>query len=266
MRVNLVFIFLLMLSASCTTYYKPNAVHSPMLKQKGDGHVTAAIGGSGTGLGNLQLAYAVTDHFALMTDGMIHYRKGTYQNSSYPDKGTVVTNIYSGNLGVGYFEKFGKSGKQLIQLYGGGGYGKSYSQLFDYNPADRNVSAEFYNVFVQPGIVFTKQSIDFAVDTRINYVSLYNFNGDFEGYYNGSDPIPDGPNVNFMLVEPTFTLKAGGKSIRGHVQGGFAIPVVNADDFANYCIDQFFIDPYFKFNLGISYYFGKKEKSAPGKP
>ena len=48
----------LLLFTSCATLYKPNSVHSPLLKEKGEMHVAGALSLVGSANANLQGAVA----------------------------------------------------------------------------------------------------------------------------------------------------------------------------------------------------------------
>ena len=52
--------------------YKPNAIHSPLLKEKGELTTSASLGLSGCGLYNVQAAYGLWNHTGVMIDGMYH--------------------------------------------------------------------------------------------------------------------------------------------------------------------------------------------------
>ncbi|MBL0339872.1 MAG: hypothetical protein IPP71_02545 [Bacteroidetes bacterium] len=166
--------FAVILFSGCVTLYKPNAVHSPMLQKKGDGHVSGSIGITGTGLMNLQAAYAVSNHIGIITEGMYHYRSSTYTSGT--ETGKEKLNILGGELGLGYFEKFSQNQNKLIQIYSGAGFGKTHDRIENSLDPNPEVSSDFFNFYVQPGITFTGKHIDMAVDIRTKYVKLYNIN------------------------------------------------------------------------------------------
>ena len=248
----------LMLSA-CTTLYKPNPIHSPMLTNKGEGHISTTLGISGTGLASMQAAYAVSDHIGIMTDGMFHYRETNYTDPY--NSGQEILKIFSGEVGIGYFEKFGVNQKQLFQIYTGGGYGTTKAKITYINEPNPVISANFYNMYIQPGVVFTGNYMDLGIDVRMNYVNLFNVNAylyDSFDFWNTNYNFTSDSTLQFVLLEPNFTMKVGSKHLKGIFQAGLTIPIVNADGYFATNSDVFYFAPVFKLNIGVSYVFGRK--------
>ena len=245
--------------SGCVTLYKPNAIHSPMLEKKGDGHISSSLGITGVGLASLQADYAISNHVGFMASGMYHYKSSNYTNDL--DAGTEKLNIVFGEFGAGYFDKFENSESILLQCYGGGGYGKSQAQISSIFEQDPKVSANFYDFFIQPGVVFTGKYINMGLDFRVKYVQLYNLNSykleDFE-WWNFSYTLEQNYDMEFLLFEPTFTMSVGGKHIRGLMQAGLTVPIVNSESYFGTSSGFFLNAPIFKFGVGLSYAFGRK--------
>ncbi|MDQ3049677.1 MAG: FAD-dependent oxidoreductase [Bacteroidota bacterium] len=240
------------------TLYKPNAVHSPMLSQKGEGHISAALGIIGSGLAGLQADAAVSDHVGLMTNGMYHYRSNNFVSPT--DTGTEKLNIYFVEGGIGIFDKFGKRENMLLQIYAGGGYGKSEAKISGNDKPDPKVTADVFDAFIQPGIVFKGQYLDMGVDMRLKFVRLFNL---YEYKYNQLNSWSDYNyystlDQEFVLFEPTFTMMAGGKNLKGLLQAGFTIPVINSEAYFRANSVSFFSAPIVKFNIGITYAFSRR--------
>jgi hypothetical protein len=247
------------LVTGCETLYKPIAVHSPMLTNKGEGHATGTLGLFGTGLANVQAAYAVSDHIGIMTDGMFHYRTSNYSNDY--ESGKEVLHVNYGSAGLGYFEKFGGNQKQVVQIYSGAGYGNSKASIETSLSPTPEVSADFFNVYMQPGVVFTGKYLDMGIDIRMNYVKLYNVNGylynEFD-WWNTDYEYTSNYTQEFVLFEPNFTLSTGSKHLKGILQTGFTIPILNAEGYFESNSGVFFLEPIIKLNIGVSYAFGRK--------
>ena len=102
--------FLIILSlalASCKTMYRANSVHTPMFKEKGEVQSSVLTGSGGS---ELQLAYAVTDNFAIMANGVFDKSKARVIDTLY--------NVKSGN-----------SNYQNLYLEGGIGYYKTVNYI-----------------------------------------------------------------------------------------------------------------------------------------
>ena len=252
-----------LLNSGCVTLYKPNITHSPMLTEKGQGHISTAIGISGCGLANIQADYAVSNHVGLMLNGMYHYKS----NNAYSDSGSGLTteklNIFYGEAGLGVFDKIGSSSAMVMQCYTGAGYGKSEARIdVNFDPYPR-INADYYNFFVQPGFLFTKKYIDMGVDMRFKYVKMYNIESvNYEAFewWDENTNFINQVNLDFMLFEPSFTLSGGGKHLRGMIQPGFIIPIMNSDAYFGTSSFRFWDAPLFKFSMGVTYMFGKKSE------
>ena len=109
----------LLLLSSCATLYKPNAVHSPLLKEKGEMHVAGALSMVGSANANLQGAVALSDNMGIMVNMMQHSR------NRFLEAADEKLRMFAGEAGIGYFKKLGKNGDILFQAYGGIGMGRS---------------------------------------------------------------------------------------------------------------------------------------------
>lgn len=251
--------FLSIFFSGCATLYKPNAVHSPMLQKKGDGHVAGSIGVVGTGLANFQAAYAVSNHIGFTTEGMYHFRSQSY--SSDQDTKTEKLNILGAGLGIGYFEKFSEKQNKLIQIYTGAGFGNASSHIENSLNPDPEISSKIFNIYVQPGITFTGKNLDMAIDLRTKYVKLYDVNAylydEFE-WWNTDYQYASDSTLSFVLFEPAYTLTAGGKNLKGLFQAGLVIPIINSQDFYSSNSSFFLAYPFFKLSFGMQYRFGRK--------
>jgi len=239
----------------CVTLYKPNAIHSPLVKEKGDLNTGVSIGASGSGLYNLQAAYAPSDNIGIMLDGMHHKRR-----LSGADSSVQTLNIFFGETGVGYFSRFGDKKNGLFQCYGGAGYGKSTDKITRLHEGNDEMSAKYFNIFIQPGIALTRKNFELAFDLRANYVNLFNIRSplyDKFEWWNTDFRSHSDTSLYFINLEPTLTMKAGGKKLKGIVQLGLTIPSVNPNSY--FIVDTYSLlgFPLIKFSFGLNYYFGR---------
>lgn len=250
MRFSFIIIFFI---SGCVTLYKPNAIHSPLLKEKGDLNTSAAVSISGSGLYNIQSAYAITDHAGIMLDGMYHYRKISSSDSS-----AEKLNILFGEIGAGYFTPIGKEKKILFQCYGGAGFGFTKDRMEKASQLDPEATAKYNNVFIQPGIAIINKNVEMALDLRANYVYVYDINAylyeQFEWWNTDYNFYAD-TTLDFINLEPAFTLKAGREKLKGVFQIGITIPTYNSRSYFMVNTSSLLGAPLIKLSFGINYVF-----------
>ena len=246
----------MLILTGCVTLYKPNAIHSPLLKQKGDLNASASIGLSGSGLYNLQGAYAPSDHIGVIIDGMYHRR---YSGSV--DSVKEKLNMFFGEAGAGYFTTFGVEKSKLFQCYGGIGYGITKDKMGNSNQSNPEVSAKYFNVFIQPGLAITGENFEIAFDLRANYVRLFNIHAylydQFE-WWNTDFRFYSDTTLHFVNLEPAITIKAGGERWKGVFQVGLIIPTINSQSYFDVNTSSMLGVPLIKLSVGVNYTFGKK--------
>lgn len=240
----------------CVTLYKPNPIHSPLLKYKGEANTSALLGLSGSGLTNLQAAYAVSNHAGLMIDGMYHNKR-----AGSSDTVTEKLNIFFAEAGAGYFNTFGAKKNGLFQCYAGGGYGSSKDIIHYSTPPSPEAKAKYFNLFIQPGMAYINKGIEVALDLRANYVRMFDINASlydkFE-WWNTNFKYYSNASLDFMNLEPSITIKAGSDKIKGIAQVGLIIPTINSKSYFDVNTASILIGPLFKLSFGLSYSFGKK--------
>ena len=204
----------------CFTIYKPNAVQSPMLKEKGDLTISGSVGLVSTGFMNVQTSYAVDKHIGIMANGMLHSRNDT--RDSLKD----FLNIYSTEMAIGYFDKPESNDNVQYHCYLGGGIGNSKHILTGTTDKSPNVTSRYYNYFVQPGVTFFGKGVDVGLDLKANYVKLKYFNSDIFKRYNlwPDEWMSHDTALSFMNVEPAVTVRLGNDRFKGIAQLGFTIP------------------------------------------
>jgi len=241
---------------SCVTLYKPNAIHSPLLKEKGELNTSASIGLSGSGLYNLQAAHAISNHIGIMIDGMYHLRRVSSDDSS-----VEKLNMFFGEAGAGYFTTFGNNKNRLFQCYSGGGYGITTDKIDDVDQLNPVVNAKYFNVFIQPGLAVTNKNFEIAFDLRANYVHLYNIHAylyDKFEWWNTDFQFYSDTSLYFVNLEPTLTMKAGGEKLKGVLQFGIIVPTIYAHSYFMVNTSSRLGIPLIRLSVGINYSFGKK--------
>ncbi len=255
--LKIAFSLFIFTATGCVTLYKPNVVHSPLLKEKGEVTASASLGISGSGLYNFQAATALSDHAGIMADGMYHTRMTNHTDSSYEK-----LNLLFAEAGGGYFTRFSENKKGLFQCYGGGGFGSSRDIMHSAMPPEPEVSSKYMNVFVQPGVAYTDDNFEAAFDVRMNYVQLFNIHAylykEFE-WWNTDFVYYSDTTLRFVNIEPAVTVKAGGEKLKGILQFGVTIPAVNSKSYFMTSSSSLLLFPLIKFSVGISYRFGKKQ-------
>ena len=240
----------------CVTLYKPNAVHSPLLKEKRELNTSVGLGLSGCGLYNIQAAYAISNHTGLMIDGMYHRRYSNNKESS-----VEKLNMFFGEAGAGYFTTLGNKKNGLFQCYSGGGYGTTTDKITNNLQNDPEINAKYFNIFIQPGLALTNTNFEIAFDLRMNYVNLFNIHAylyDKFEWWNTDFHYYSDTSLYFINLEPTLTMKAGGKKLKGILHFGLTIPTINSHSYFLVNNSSLLGIPLIKFSVGIHYAFGKK--------
>lgn len=242
--------------SGCITLYVPNAVHSPMLKEKGDTHLAASLGLSGSGTINLQAATAISDHTGLMTNGMFHNRR-----SDRGDSSREFLNIFFMEAGAGHFSRFGEKSNGLFQIYAGGGYGYSGNRIKKTNQPEPEVNAKYFNIFLQPGLAVSTRYFDLAFDVRTNYIKMFDINAylyeQFE-WWNTEWVSFNDTTLYFVNIEPVMTMKMGEGPLKAMFQLGFIIPTINTDAYFLVNNKSLLIAPLVKVSVGVTYSLNKR--------
>jgi hypothetical protein len=230
-----------------------------MLKEKGDFVGSGAIGILGTGYGNLQASYAISDDLGVMVNGMAHSRSTTSGNS------TEVLNIFSTEGAIGYFEDLGSDKRNFFHCYIGAGLGTAKDKL-RYSDSTLssypNISSHYWNSFIQPGFSFFRKNLELSLDLKANYVKMYRIDGylyDRFEFWNTDYNFYTDTSLSFLNLEPALTIRAGSGGWRGLCQLGMVLPSWNADNYFSVNNNALFGLTLLKFSLGVGYYFNRGE-------
>jgi hypothetical protein len=169
MKYNFLVIVALLLSSCQGFQYITTPQYVPLHEKKNELKGVASYN-------TVQLGYSVSNHMSL-------FMAGNYRNKSSP-RGLISSmgkenggesnsrdKHYDINIGAGYFTK---RKKVIIETLAGAGAGRmEYGHDLDLMYPDYNftMTANKYNVFIQPGIGYKVKSIlEIAVFSRFNYV------------------------------------------------------------------------------------------------
>jgi hypothetical protein len=234
--------------ASCYTpryMYSPNAVNVPNLEKKGDSKLAGyfSFGNNGTNNGtasnerfynhgfDLQAAYAVTNHFALMYNHSSRYERNSGEFNGLFDSAVVRYQRRFNEFGVGYFNRFGKRKTGAIfQVFAGYGFGN-----FSFNdngrdnalmPYYRFHEADVTRFFIQPSVIadLSKNFITSLVN-RFSIVSFRNVRTSYTASEQESFLLNDLEGRTAVFWEPAFVNNINFPSLPGlrfELQVGFA--------------------------------------------
>jgi hypothetical protein len=215
------YILVLLLAASCSPIYIPNTRNVPLFKEGGE--FQAAVYGT-TGGADVQAAYALSDHVALM---------GNY---SYGSKKVKTPLEYTrknsfAELGLGYFKVKRHSRFELFAGYGMG-QGTSYDTYYFFGlNNDVIATGKFQRIFFQPSIGSNNKNFNIAFTPRFSWMKYNEFS------YTASTVTPD--EKYQLFIEPAVTGKFHlSGNLHGIIQLGLNI-ASPADPYFNYQPLQF---------------------------
>jgi len=181
--------------SSCHVLYVPNSFNSPLLRNKGDGQINAAVGVSGY---EVQTAYAITDNVGVMANGQL--LKST-NGDDIKEQRTLF------ELGIGYTEKYSDNG--IFEFYGGGGLGRVPADFKNSDLYDGTQTTQMSRLFLQPGLGYVNDWLDMSVVTRLAATTI-------------------GNETNWFF-EPGFMTKIGYKRVRVYACLGLSVPFKKAE-------------------------------------
>ncbi len=208
--------------SSCAPAYIANTRNVPMFAEANEFAGTVAVS---SGI-DAQLAYSLTDHFAVMANF------NTVQQKLKPEnKPSFNRNHIFGEGGIGYFSRTKKSRFELFAGYGMGS-GTSYESYYFFNTNSENVvtKANYSRIFIQPSLGTNKKKFNIMFSARVSMVGFQKFTTD--------DPAATPKEYKMTgykaVIEPALTLRA---HLAGNVRGFFQLGVnkpLNSDVVFNY--------------------------------
>lgn len=203
------------LLSGCTHYYyAPNSHNVPLFIEKNEFRISGSMGGGDeSSLYNIQSAYSITDHIAVMVNYLSAKGGDTASNSA---KGNYLEGA------VGYYIPFKKIG--VFEVYGGFGGSKQhheylYFQLFAPPTYIGLSDLSFTKIFLQPSFGLTFKAFDVALSSRLCRLSYDKINNQTTL---NSDAFKEleliARNKVFYLAESGITIRGGWKYIKVQLQ------------------------------------------------
>ena len=235
-----------LISGGCAHfYYLSNNPNVPLFTEKYEFRGSLSAGGGSISSGtDVQAAFSITDHFAVMAD---------YMSSKYYSNDTDDDNLAKGSYfdaAAGYFKPF--SNHLVFEVYGGFG---SCSQHHEYYSWPENIyrgesDLTYVKAFLQPSIGLSFNAFDVAFSSglsRLNFVEIDYSVDETSAYHEELNFLEQ--NRKHFLIEPAITVRGGWKSFKMQFQY-----IVLSNMTHN---DLLFFEPG-KFSLGVSISLSKK--------
>lgn len=143
-------IVICMAFSSCRTVYAPNAVHTPLLQEKGE--IKAAVS-----ISNTQIAAAVSEHIGIMANGYLN--RYTSDNKDFKNTGRGT------ELGIGYFNHTDQ--RLTYEAYAGAGL---YRVIMKEAEDAKKFDTHAMKYFVQPSIGWVHRYVEVALTPRLSMV------------------------------------------------------------------------------------------------
>lgn len=212
MKANFYFVsIVLLVTINACSVYTPNALNVPLLKNKNDLSVGLQVGSGG----NLQAAYAISNHVGIMGNAMGVKNEVTINDNIRSGKGSLY------ELGLGYFAS---SGKNVFELYSGAGIGKvDIDKKFTSLNITRNFNADGRRIFIQPSFGRVGRNFEIAFSTRFSFVKYRNVVTTYTVDDLTSDNFANIDRPSWLFIEPALTLRAGSEKLKFQLQIGKSI-------------------------------------------
>lgn len=203
--VNIVIVF-----ASCSPLYRPNTINVPLFKEKNELSINAGTSRNGA---DIQAAYSVSNHFAVMANGSFYNINSTNGTNILREE-----NNFS-EISAGYYTHIGEN--IIGEIYPGFGMGRAYNQNNYRIEQFYFKRVDYHKIFLQPSIGFVSNIFELATSVRWSLVDYYNFKTDYPINYTNL-PI----KTANIFIEPALTVRAGYKSVKVFTQAGLVIPTM----------------------------------------
>jgi hypothetical protein len=225
--------------SSCNVAYKASSLNTPLFSGKGELAVNASTG-------NIQVAYAVQEHFGVMANGF--FEREIVSNNETGEGGTG----YCGELGAGYFTTVSDP-NVIFEAYAGMGIGHLYlnNNYRDNNDniQKRTLDANGFKAFIQPAIGYRLPYVEVSGALRYTLMS-------YSDVRTSNFPQPELTNASlnelgdtpYHFIEPGFTVRGGFKNVKLQLQYLYCFKL-NSEDI-NYATDQLLIGVFIKLPTG----------------
>lgn len=193
-------------------YYQPSTQHTPLFQKKGEIYVAgnAQVGGATDGY-NIHAAYAMSSHWAIgLNSNLVNT---TSQGKSYLK-----------SVNFGYFNSYWDQ-KMNFEIFSDYGKGDITIRMNQY---EANIDLTRFQV--QPALGWRWKYIDLIVSSRFSFVKYNIKNIHFMNLQNRQwfEQVNYLPNRMIPIFEPAFTLRAGGRRVKGLLQLSLASEINNS--------------------------------------
>jgi len=186
--------------AGCIPVYMAPATNAPLLSSRGE---IQAAGYSGTNGLDLQGAFAVTDEIGIVADISTNRRGDDSDFHTY------------GELGAGYFTRFGAGGR--FEAFGGAGMGESGGEA-TWLGETIVARGTYVRGFGQADVGYCSDIVDVGLAARLAYVAYT-----FEKRTNG--PV----DANELFFEPVGFVRVGYRWVKVGAQVGLTLPMLGGE-------------------------------------
>jgi hypothetical protein len=194
---------------SCSLPFKPNTIHAPLLKKKGEINLniypTAA-----------QAAIAMSDNIGLIGNVQYNGLPVKLSKPSELEQDIRISNL-DAEMGVGYF--LAKSSSTIYDIYGGLGVTNVClkDRINKFKPD--TYQSKGYKLFIQPSLGLIGKKVQLALTSRITALQY----GDIVLTTFSKEKLQANNLKNNrikMLVEPMITFRIGNKALKLQIQAG----------------------------------------------
>jgi hypothetical protein len=208
----------LALSSCSHTYYLSTSPNVPLFREKNEVQANGSLGYDGTGTGSkqAQVAYSVTNHFAIA---------GTYSDFRRGDQNRFNhSQAQYYEMTAGYFKPC--HNQLVFEVFGGYGYCQQNHQYSVFETA----SLDFHKLVVRPIIGYTTNYFDVAFTPSINHLSYNNASVNITRNKTQLELIQKLDRAkNIFLFEPSITYRLGWKYVRLQAQWSITVPLNHHD-------------------------------------
>lgn len=251
-RICFYAIITLTFAACSPSYYLPTKANVPLFKEKGEGAIQAHFGATENhNFIGLNSAYAVTNNVGLMLNASNFYTTNNPEliqsninienNQNYNPK----SNLFMGEIGVGYFKPISRDSVFIFETYAGYGFYSGNKVLNDL----QSISYNIHRPFIQPSIGVRYKWIEASYGVR--FTQLYFTNNQPSTAFEADELAMFGYqqwNKTFRF-EQSLTIGIGNDRIKGQIQWlNTLTPYFNED------IDDI-LEGFSNVSLGIQYRF-----------
>lgn len=204
------FFALLLLATSCTPIYVPTTRNVPLFRERGEFQGSLYVT---TGF-EAQLAYALTDHVAVMAN--TNFFKYHVDNQDYDRKNSFAEG------GLGYYNVTRKYRTELFLGYGlgqGTSYGSYYFFTQYFGQKALVATGKMNRIFIQPSFGTNNRKFNMAFTTRLSFVDYTEFSSNDNNPNNAVVTVKPDEKAHFFF-EPSITGKV---PLAGNLQGIFQL-------------------------------------------